>query len=270
MDLTLLAARFESQVKGRRMSGFLLFAATIFGIVMIFRFMRKREMEAFRDADLSDFAEFRDAHPEIESVQEEIPKPLGSNVIPIEFNASGLVKPVQVQGNVIYQRRRAVFDEFTREFLRILDEVVGEKYRILVHVPLRDFVRVEIPQPAGMLMRRSVNFLICDAKYMSVTCGIQLQGNSSSEQKETDFLETVFRQIERPLVVFPMVSSYSTMEVSEKLQDVIPVRSQLKRSCPKCGTEMFMRKAVKGKNAGRMFWVCKNFPDCKGIHRIGA
>ena len=252
------------------MYGFLLFVVFIVGIVMIFRLLRKREIEAFRDADLSDFAEFRDAHPEIESIQKEIPKPLGSNVIPVEFNASGQVRPVQFQGNVIYQRRRAVFDEFTRELLRILDEVVGKKYRILVHVPLRDFVRVENPQPGDMLMRRSVTFLICDVKYMSVACGIQLQGNSSSEHKDTDFLEAVFRQIERPLVVFPMVSGYSTMEVSEKLQDVMLVRSQLKRSCPKCGTEMSMRKAVKGKNAGRTFWVCKNFPDCKGIHRIGT
>ena len=35
--------------------------------------------------------------------------------------------------------------------------------------------------------------------------------------------------------------------------------------CPKCGSEMVLRKAKSGKYAGRKFWGCSRFPKCKGI-----
>lgn len=39
--------------------------------------------------------------------------------------------------------------------------------------------------------------------------------------------------------------------------DQIPV-------CPQCGKAMVLRTAQKGKNAGRQFWGCSAYPDCKG------
>ena len=35
--------------------------------------------------------------------------------------------------------------------------------------------------------------------------------------------------------------------------------------CPMCGTEMVLRVAKTGKNAGRKFWGCSSFPKCKII-----
>jgi len=35
--------------------------------------------------------------------------------------------------------------------------------------------------------------------------------------------------------------------------------------CPKCNTEMVLRKANKGKNAGKEFYGCPNYPNCKEI-----
>ena len=37
------------------------------------------------------------------------------------------------------------------------------------------------------------------------------------------------------------------------------------RSCPKCGSEMVLRKATKGKNAGNSFWGCSQFPKCRTV-----
>ena len=36
-------------------------------------------------------------------------------------------------------------------------------------------------------------------------------------------------------------------------------------TCPKCGSEMKLRIAKKGKYAGQEFWGCLKFPDCRGI-----
>jgi restriction system protein len=38
-----------------------------------------------------------------------------------------------------------------------------------------------------------------------------------------------------------------------------------KISCPKCGSEMVLRTAKKGKYAGNKFWGCTGFPGCKSI-----
>lgn len=38
--------------------------------------------------------------------------------------------------------------------------------------------------------------------------------------------------------------------------------------CPKCGAPMIKRKATKGENAGKEFYGCSRFPQCKGIINI--
>lgn len=45
---------------------------------------------------------------------------------------------------------------------------------------------------------------------------------------------------------------------------------QSKPSCPKCGSEMVLRMAKKGKYAGQKFWGCNRFPDCRGTVTIST
>jgi four helix bundle suffix protein len=35
--------------------------------------------------------------------------------------------------------------------------------------------------------------------------------------------------------------------------------------CPECGKAMVLRTAQKGKSAGKQFWGCSGYPDCKGL-----
>ncbi len=39
-------------------------------------------------------------------------------------------------------------------------------------------------------------------------------------------------------------------------------------SCPKCGSEMMLREAKKGKNAGNKFWGCSSFPKCRKVLKV--
>lgn len=41
-------------------------------------------------------------------------------------------------------------------------------------------------------------------------------------------------------------------------------------TCPKCGKEMVLRTAKKGKYAGKKFWGCEGFPDCRGLLPVKA
>jgi four helix bundle suffix protein len=36
-------------------------------------------------------------------------------------------------------------------------------------------------------------------------------------------------------------------------------------ACPQCGKPMVLRTAKTGKNAGKQFWGCSEYPDCKGV-----
>ena len=37
------------------------------------------------------------------------------------------------------------------------------------------------------------------------------------------------------------------------------------KSCARCSSEMVLRKATKGKNAGNEFWGCSTFPKCRNV-----
>ena len=37
------------------------------------------------------------------------------------------------------------------------------------------------------------------------------------------------------------------------------------KACPKCGKEMVMRVAKQGQHAGKSFWGCTGFPNCRYI-----
>ena len=38
--------------------------------------------------------------------------------------------------------------------------------------------------------------------------------------------------------------------------------------CPRCGSNMTLRKAKSGANAGRQFWGCSTFPQCRAVINI--
>jgi restriction system protein len=39
-------------------------------------------------------------------------------------------------------------------------------------------------------------------------------------------------------------------------------------ACPKCGAEMVVRTARQGENAGRTFFGCSKYPECRGTVKI--
>ena len=59
-------------------------------------------------------------------------------------------------------------------------------------------------------------------------------------------------------------------DYSQKYAAVMPVAaSEQGILCPKCGAPMVKRTAGKGQNAGKSFYGCSNFPECKGTVSVG-
>ena len=51
------------------------------------------------------------------------------------------------------------------------------------------------------------------------------------------------------------------------VREIVKEKSATK-ICAKCGAEMVLRKATKGKNAGNQFWGCSAFPKCRCVAQI--
>ena len=81
-----------------------------------------------------------------------------------------------------------------------------------------------------------------------------------------DFIKSVFGDIGKPLVEFPLSTDISEFEIKDQLDSILAAR--IKQACPKCGESMGVRKAMKGKNAGSVYWVCSQFPSCRGVVKI--
>ncbi|MGE5524371.1 MAG: restriction endonuclease [Rhodospirillaceae bacterium] len=43
------------------------------------------------------------------------------------------------------------------------------------------------------------------------------------------------------------------------------LRAEAAPACPRCGGQMVKRVAKQGTNAGKEFWGCKRFPECRGV-----
>jgi restriction system protein len=52
------------------------------------------------------------------------------------------------------------------------------------------------------------------------------------------------------------------------VKEIIKEKSDAK-SCSRCNSDMVLRKATKGKNAGNEFWGCSAFPKCRNVVEIG-
>jgi restriction system protein len=48
------------------------------------------------------------------------------------------------------------------------------------------------------------------------------------------------------------------------VKDIVKNKFETK-ACSKCGADMVIRKASKGKNAGNEFWGCSTFPKCRNV-----
>lgn len=45
-------------------------------------------------------------------------------------------------------------------------------------------------------------------------------------------------------------------------------RPEVGRSCPRCGSQMVIRTAKQGPNAGNKFWGCSTYPRCRAVQSV--
>jgi hypothetical protein len=155
-----------------------------------------------------------------------------------------------------------LFDEVTRNMLILLRKVAPRGVLVLLNVPLSEFVKTDTGETSNLAALK-VTYLLCDATRLEVICGVQHRDAGATGRQPIDQVKSVFGDIGLPLLEFPVSNDISEHEVRDKLDPVL-LGSEV-QACPGCAGSMTIRKAIKGKSAGRIFWVCNDFPTCRGV-----
>lgn len=197
---------------------------------------------------------------------------------------------------VAYERRRMLFTPAERAFLGVLEQAVGQDFRLFGKVRLGDLLapRKGLNKSAQQLAlnrinRRHLDFVLCNPNDLTVLCAIELYDKSRQRRQDRDdFLAAACQGAGLPLVVFDAHQACSPAEVSARIGEAIsshihnrddPVLqasiaavnpfifpdSELGPLCPLCSSLMVKRRAKGGDNAGKDFWGCANFPSCRGV-----
>ncbi len=178
-------------------------------------------------------------------------------------------------------------------FFKVLSSAVGPQLTIQSKVRLADIFFVARPNENrsyfGKISQKHLDFLVCDSVTMQPVFGVELDDSShnrNNRQKRDEFIESVSHAAGLPLLRFPAQRDYDPREIAAQVLPFLkekvavpaaPPQPQQQPQpeitkpagsvpiCPKCGIPMVLRKVTKGDNAGKLFYGCKNFPNCRQI-----
>jgi len=234
------------------MDGFLIFVFIVFLIVVLFRFLRKREVEAFRQADMGVFQSF---NAEREKAGKD---PV---VVPDEALIAHATQFVKAQDDQLeVELRDGLFDEIHRCFFLELERAVEKKLRVLAHVPMTAIIRCDA-QTQHRLRQKTISFVVCNPVNMNIVAGFQLKMAGSDARTDDDLKTRIFELVGVPLITFPMIAGISAAEILDQLG---PILTEREIECPDCGESMELREFARGTGSGRKFKVCRRYPACKG------
>lgn len=80
----------------------------------------------------------------------------------------------------------------------------------------------------------------------------------------------LFRMIERARQAVQSVGATASPLSAPSVSRTVPPQADTDfQKCPRCGRAMIRRVAPKGSDAGKPFWGCSGFPDCRGTRSAG-
>jgi hypothetical protein len=193
-----------------------------------------------------------------------------------------------------YQRADALFSPAERSFYGVLQRAVEKNIIIFGKVrvadvvkPRKDISRGDWQKAFNKISGKHFDFLLCSTDRLSVICAIELNDRSHRSEKRKqrdDFLRGVCEVAKIPLIQIPSNSSYVIDDVKQLIAAQMNVKEpriqsekgatqkpeSSKKVCPKCSSNMVVRVAKKGKNAGKQFWACGSYPKCRYKEAFGA
>lgn len=230
----------------------------------------------------------------------------GSIELPAEDKPSiSLPIPTPVE-KISYEKKPGILNRDRMLFYKALQSAVSAQYWVLTNIKAGDVLAVAAGSNTLVaqvttknLAEKQFGFVLCEKDSLAVVCVIifnedveLLLVNACESAKlpivrfraqlnyEMDTVRQTIEQAigekvragETPLDVSLETPSSDVLEVKSEEPGVAEVAIadngiELK-FCPKCSAVMLKRKAKNGENAGKMFWLCSTYPNCRGMRPI--
>lgn len=187
---------------------------------------------------------------------------------------------------ITYQLRDDFLSVAELSFYRVLEKVVGERAVVCPKVRLGDLFfatsddNSQRTTGTNQINQKHVDFILCNPKTMQPVLGIELDDKSHQRPKQIksdEIKNYVFATAQVPLLRVRASRAYVTADLERLLAPHLTAVLAQPRStppqtgdsglptCPKCGVAMVERTAKRGKNIGKSFWGCVNYPKCREV-----
>ncbi|MDE2092107.1 MAG: DUF2726 domain-containing protein [Gammaproteobacteria bacterium] len=179
-----------------------------------------------------------------------------------------------------YRTVNALFSPAEKEFLASLEAAVHNKHRIFGKVRVADVITpVHRKGTLGWQLAfkqvkdKQFNFVLCDPADLHIIAVVELDDTSLSlnERRKRDrFLIEACQDAELPLIRFPEQDKYDVEAIRERLADALWAEQLAeptigKKLCPKCGQALERITGSEGALAGKSFWRCTRYPECRTV-----
>jgi len=213
-----------------------------------------------------------------------------------------LLKAKQPNSDVglAFEARTPLFSPAERSFYGVLEQALGSDYRVLGKVRLGDIVKPakglsnsKRTTANNKLHQKHVDFVICNSADLSLVGVVELDDQSHNREdraKRDEFVDEALTGAKIPVVHIAAKNGYALPEVRAKLAaafklETVPAQAtapptqlttspeaaqyeEVTPSCPKCTAVMVKRQAKNGPHAGKFFWACSTYPNCRQVVAI--
>lgn len=209
------------------------------------------------------------------------------------------------EGQQSYISRSILFTAAERSFLGVLEQALdGSPYRAFGKVNLADMVRPapglsnrDRAIAKNRIDRKHVDFVICTRTDLAIVGVVELDDHSHDREDRIArdaLVDRVLAQAGIPVLHIRARLRYAHHELLEHLAGILPDLAAVGTApatreataaqqapvpetadavpdkpqeplCPSCSALMVKRQATRGKYAGKWFWACSTFPDCRQV-----
>ena len=198
-----------------------------------------------------------------------------------------------------YQRNSVLLSAAESSFLGVLEQALGEGYRVCPKVRVADTISVRSPLPRGEWQRafnrissKHFDFILCLSTDLEIACAVELDDSTHqrNDRRERDMLlGDVCSVSSLPLLRFPTKGAYTVSDIRERLatytespqrrsaeedhslaDEDATIAQEAAPLCPKCSGVMVLGTVRKGSTASQKFLGCADYPECRGTRRIDA
>jgi hypothetical protein len=221
-------------------------------LIWVGRLLRQRELKKFRDVDVGMLSELRQQHPDVSTPSSQSIDPV--QPLPVQVKPAPLVESLKAGAGLSDLVKPALksrlFEDRTQDMLALLESQLAAEYRVLLAVCVQEFVLTS--------NQETVSFLIVDNSFAPVLAVEYFDKGFTEPLKILKDLSFPFMRVER---------NESAPSIRLKLKSLnreLVEAAGSAPSCPLCSSDMSLREPKAGKNAGKRYWLCREYPKCRG------